>query len=94
MDQVSNEAETKQSNVGGLGDLTGQMRFKEIVSTILKRRGHSRVGTDRGVEGAKDNVPKGRSRKSKPANLQASSSDCAWTKSYEIQGRKKIREIQ
>eukprot|EP00944_MAST-04C_sp_MAST-4C-sp1_P010669 g10669.t1 len=68
VDQVSNEAETKQSNFGGLGDLTGQMRFKEIVSIILKRRGHSRVGTDRNVEGAKDNVPKGRSRDSKSAN--------------------------
>ena len=35
--QVSNEAETRQSNVGGLGDLTGQMRFKEIVSIILNK---------------------------------------------------------
>eukprot|EP00943_MAST-04B_sp_MAST-4B-sp1_P006358 g6358.t1 len=57
--QVSNEAETRQSNVGGLGDLTGQMRFKEIVSIILKKRqGKNRIISKNNNKNEKEMLPK------------------------------------
>ncbi|MBT4354760.1 MAG: hypothetical protein HOD13_09385, partial [Rhodospirillaceae bacterium] len=57
--QVSNEAETRQSNVGGLGDLTGQMRFKAIVSIILNRRQRkNHINSKNNNKNEKKNLPK------------------------------------